>query len=192
MSASNVTGLTVKDYRQGFGRDRIIYGFSDSPLGWVITGWYEDSLCFFNFAQKNNDIVAVAKLQMYWPYNDLVQDDLRARRLISHIFKGDQLDVSCNKILPLLLKGRPFQLKVWRELVNLAPLEMITYGEMANRIDIPGAARAVGSALNKNPIGVIVPCHRVMASDGKGGFNMGGFASGVEMKKRILQSEKAI
>lgn len=192
MSASNVTGLTVDNYRRGFGRDRLIYGFSDSPLGWIITGWYDDALCFFNFVEKYDDIVALAKLQMYWPYNDLMQDDLRARRLISHIFQKDQLDISCNQTLPLLLKGRPFQLKVWHELLNLKPLEMITYGEMARRIHVPGAAQAVGQALNKNPIGVIVPCHRVMASDGNGGFDMGGFAHGPKMKEKILKLEKAL
>lgn len=192
MSANNVTGLTADQYRRGFGRDRIIYGFSDSPLGWIITGWYDEALCFFNFALKYNDVVSIAKLQMYWPYNDIIQDDIRARRLVSHIFSDDQLDISCNQTLPLLLKGRVFQLKVWYELLNLKPLEMITYGEMAERIGSPGAARAVGGALNKNPIGVIVPCHRVMASDGKGGFNMGGFAHGVDMKAQILKFEKAL
>lgn len=193
MSATkNVTGLTIDHYRRGFGRDRITYGFSDSPLGWILTGWYEEALCFFSFAQKYDDVVALAKLQMFWPYNNLMQDDVRARRLISHIFHGDQLDISCNQTLSLLLKGRPFQLKVWHALVELAPLELLTYGEMARRINVPGAAQAVGQALNKNPIGVIVPCHRVLASDGKGGFDMGGFAHGIEMKKKILQLEKAL
>ncbi len=192
MRAKNLNGITLKDYRSGFGRDHIIYGFANSPLGWVLTGWYEDALCFFNFAQKDDDIIAIAKLQMLWPYNEIIQDDIRAQRLVSHIFQNGELDISCNQTLPILLKGRPFQLKVWQELLCLKPLELVTYGEMARRIQIPGAARAVGSALNKNPINLIVPCHRVMANDGKGGFSMGGFAHGIEMKQEILKLEKAI
>ena len=192
MDTKNVTGLTVDDYRRGFGRDRITYGFAETPLGWIITAWYDNALCWFSFATKMNDIVAVAKLQMFWPYNELIQDDVRAIRLASHIFDGDRLDISCNQSLSILLKGRPFQMKVWRELVLLEPLEMLTYGEMARRIEVPGAAQAVGQALNKNPIGVIVPCHRVMASDGKGGFDMGGFAYGVNIKEQILKMERVL
>lgn len=77
-----------------------------------------------------------------------------------------------------------FQKKVYQATKTIPKGEVRTYGWIANMIGQPGAARAVGNALNKNPFPVIVPCHRVVASDG-----LGGFASGLKRKKELLRSE---
>ncbi|KOG87521.1 cysteine methyltransferase, partial [Streptomyces varsoviensis] len=68
--------------------------------------------------------------------------------------------------LPLHLDGTPFQRRVWSELQRIPYGETISYGQLADRIDAPGASRAVGLANGKNPIGIIVPCHRVVGSTG--------------------------
>lgn len=88
--------------------------------------------------------------------------------------------------LELDLRGTAFQLRVWAELQRIAHGEVRTYGELAARLRQPGASRAVGGANGKNPIPLIVPCHRVVAADG-----LGGFTGGLEWKERLLAHEGA-
>lgn len=87
-----------------------------------------------------------------------------------------------------ILKGTDFQLKVWNELLNIPYGETICYSELAKRIGKPKASRAVGGALNKNPIPVIVPCQRVIGKNN----TLTGFGGGIELKKRLLKIENVI
>jgi methylated-DNA-[protein]-cysteine S-methyltransferase len=84
------------------------------------------------------------------------------------------------------LEGTPFQKQVWEELQKIPYGQTAGYGEIARRIGNPGAARAVGGANNKNPIPIIIPCHRVIGHDG----TMTGFGGGLELKKELLQLEQ--
>jgi O-6-methylguanine DNA methyltransferase len=88
---------------------------------------------------------------------------------------------------PLDLKGTPFQLQVWQELGRIPWAETITYQELASRLGKPQAARAVGQACGANPIPIIIPCHRVIASNG----TLGGYSSGLERKRWLLKHEGA-
>ncbi|MBQ7241373.1 MAG: methylated-DNA--[Firmicutes bacterium] len=88
--------------------------------------------------------------------------------------------------IPVKLEGTPFQLKVWETLLEIPYGETRTYGEIAKAIGSPKAARAVGMANNKNPVCIIVPCHRVV---GVGGALVG-YAWGLEMKERLLELER--
>lgn len=88
--------------------------------------------------------------------------------------------------LPLRLSGTPFQNKVWQALLDIPYGKTCSYGELAKKIGNPQGARAVGGALNKNPLGIIVPCHRVVGSQGE----LTGFAGGLELKKRLLELER--
>lgn len=83
------------------------------------------------------------------------------------------------------LEGTEFRKKVWSELLNIPYGEVRTYGDIAKKIGNPKASRAVGSALNKNPLLIVIPCHRVV---GKAGLT--GFAFGLEIKKFLLSLEK--
>jgi methylated-DNA-[protein]-cysteine S-methyltransferase len=86
---------------------------------------------------------------------------------------------------PVSPKGTAFQLLVWQELQRIPYGETRTYGELARRIGNRGASRAVGAANHHNPIPVVIPCHRVVASGGR----LGGFGGGVELKRRMLELE---
>lgn len=88
--------------------------------------------------------------------------------------------------LPLSAKGTEFQEKVWDALLQLPYGKTVSYAEVAKIIRRPKACRAVGSANGKNPIAIIIPCHRVIASDG----TLGGYAHGLEIKKQLLDLEK--
>ncbi len=88
---------------------------------------------------------------------------------------------------PLDLRGTPFRERVWRELVDIPWGEVRTYGEVARKVGRPGAARAIGGANHHNPIAILVPCHRVVASGGR----LGGYAGGVDVKAKLLAHEAA-
>lgn len=87
--------------------------------------------------------------------------------------------------LPLDQKGTPFQLEVWSALQNIPYGETVTYGDIAKQINKPKAVRAVGTAIGKNPISIVVPCHRVIGKNGK----LTGYGNGLPMKKRLLALE---
>ncbi|MCY0870389.1 MAG: methylated-DNA--[protein]-cysteine S-methyltransferase, partial [Firmicutes bacterium] len=87
--------------------------------------------------------------------------------------------------LPLDLRGTPFQVAVWRALLDIPYGEVRTYGEVARMVGRPRAARPVGVAVGKNPVAIVVPCHRVIGADG----TMTGYAGGLAMKRRLLELE---
>lgn len=103
------------------------------------------------------------------------------RRQLSEYFDGerDEFDV------PLVMTGTPFQRRVWQALQRIRYGETTTYGELARRLGRPSASRAVGLANGRNPIAVIVPCHRVIGSDG----SLTGYGGGVERKRLLLDLE---
>ena len=90
--------------------------------------------------------------------------------------------------LPVAPGGTPFQQRVWQELQKIPWGTTTTYGEIAKRIGKPAAVRAVGSANGRNPLAIVIPCHRVIGSDG----SLTGYAGGIATKRRLLQHEGAL
>jgi methylated-DNA-[protein]-cysteine S-methyltransferase len=89
--------------------------------------------------------------------------------------------------LQLAPEGTPFQLRVWQELRNIPYGETISYGELARRIGKPNASRAVGTANGRNPLSIVVPCHRVIGANG----TLTGFGGGLENKRTLLALERS-
>jgi methylated-DNA-[protein]-cysteine S-methyltransferase len=104
-------------------------------------------------------------------------------RQLDEYFKGKRKKFS----VPLLLDGTDFQKAVWRQLQRIPCGQTASYGDVARAIGSPQAFRAVGNANNKNPIPLIIPCHRVIGSDGK----LVGFGSGIWRKEWLLDHEKS-
>jgi methylated-DNA-[protein]-cysteine S-methyltransferase len=98
-------------------------------------------------------------------------------------FKGKRKNFN----LPLTLQGTDFQMKVWNALKKIPYGKTISYGKLAAMIGNPKACRAVGMANNRNPIAIIVPCHRVIGHDG----SLTGYGGGLELKQLLLELEKA-
>jgi methylated-DNA-[protein]-cysteine S-methyltransferase len=90
--------------------------------------------------------------------------------------------------LPLDLHGTPFQRRAWLGLASIAYGTTISYSEQARRLGVPGAARAVGSANSRNPIPIILPCHRVVAADGR----LAGYGGGIGVKRALLEHEARV
>jgi methylated-DNA-[protein]-cysteine S-methyltransferase len=99
---------------------------------------------------------------------------------LEEYFAGERTEFT----LPTELDGTPFQKDVWRELTRIPYGQTISYGELARRVGRPKGPRAVGQANGKNPIPIIVPCHRVLASNG-----IGGYGGGLPMKRTLLAVE---
>jgi methylated-DNA-[protein]-cysteine S-methyltransferase len=111
-------------------------------------------------------------------------DHAVAARLEAY-FAGELTDFE----LPVEMRGgSEFERRVWAEIAKIPYGEMITYGSIANALGDPGAARAVGTACNHNPVPVIVPCHRVVGAGGK----MVGFGGGIERKRKLLELEARV
>lgn len=106
-----------------------------------------------------------------------------ARRWLDIFFSGRQPDFTP----PLLLLGSPFAQRVWQTLLDIPYGQTVTYGELARRLGIR-SAQAVGGAVGRNPISIIVPCHRVVGAGG----NLTGYAGGLDRKRALLQLEQKI
>ena len=104
-----------------------------------------------------------------------------ARRQLVEYFAGSRQSFD----LPLAARGTPFQQRVWQQLRAIPYGETISYAELARRIGSPTAVRAVGAANGRNPIAIIVPCHRVIGSDG----TLTGYAGGLDAKRTLLELE---
>ena len=145
--------------------------FYDTPVGKLIIG------------EENGSITRVTWTQL--PKNYLQEETeliLKCKNQLDEYFRGERKSFD----LPLVLKGTDFQKKVWSALQDIPCGETRTYGEIAKTVGNPKAARAVGMANNRNPIAIIVPCHRVVGADGK----LVGYAGGMEQKEKLLQLEK--
>ena len=103
-------------------------------------------------------------------------------RQLGEYFAGERTEFD----LVLSPSGTPFQLEVWDQLCRIPYGETISYGELAKRVDRPGAARAVGAANGQNPIAIVVPCHRVIGADG----SLTGFGGGLPWKRWLLNREQ--
>lgn len=130
-------------------------------------------------AFAENEQQAFAELQSRFPnakYNPIV--DLNQQNAL-FIF---QYDWSKLNQIKLHLNGTPFQLKVWETLLKVPLGDLTTYGSIAEKIEQPGASRAVGSAIGNNPVAFLIPCHRVIQSTG----NIGGYRWGNTRKSAII------
>jgi methylated-DNA-[protein]-cysteine S-methyltransferase len=107
-----------------------------------------------------------------------------ARQQLEAYFAGDLRAFD----LPLAAAGTSFQREVWAQLVRIPYGGVWSYGELARRVGRPSAARAVGGANGRNPISIVVPCHRVVGTDG----SLTGFGGGIECKRRLLAHERQV
>ncbi len=105
-----------------------------------------------------------------------------AARQLEEYFAGDRRDFD----LPVALHGTAFQRKVWEQLQGIPCGETLSYGQLAKRIRQPSASRAVGLANGRNPVSIVIPCHRVIGADG----SLTGYGGGIERKQWLLEHER--
>ncbi len=145
------------------------YAYYDSPIGLIEIGGTPDGITSLFFVEERRPEVAT---------NDVCEE---AVRQISGYFAGTRQEFD----LPIAFSGTEFQRQVWQELQRIPFGQTASYGDLARAIGKPSAVRAVGAANGDNPISIIVPCHRVIGSDG----GLTGYGGGLERKEWLLKHE---
>ena len=163
----------------------IWYGFTPSPFGSCMIATTKRGICALKFVRGRTKAAMTAWLSEIWPCAERIRDDTRIQDLAMDIFAAGIPDHPAP--LHLFVKGTNFQLKVWEALTRIPIGHAVTYEDIARHIGHPGAVRAVGTAIGKNPIPFLIPCHRVIR---KTGF-FGNYGEGPSRKKAILGWESA-
>ena len=151
------------------------YCYLDTPIGDLLLAGDEDALSLIGFPKGS---------MRHDPEPDWIYKEkpfAEARRQLEEYFAGERKEFD----LPLRLNGTEFQVQVLEELLKIPYGETTSYGDIAKRIGRPNAMRAVGAANGRNPIPIIVPCHRVIGSSG----DLTGFGGGLDTKEALLRLE---
>jgi len=175
--------MTPGQVRRGGDGVAIAWGFHDSPIGTALVGVTPLGICSLQFAESAADRrAAVARLRAEWPAATLVESAVRTRSAARRALGA--LGAPAGP-LAVHVRGTNFQLKVWTALLAIGPGCVSTYEDIAEAIGQPKAARAVGSAVGRNPVSLLIPCHRVIRKSG----SLGGYAWGLTRKAMILRAE---
>jgi AraC family transcriptional regulator, regulatory protein of adaptative response / methylated-DNA-[protein]-cysteine methyltransferase len=177
--------ITPGEYKQKGAGLTIQYGFHDSPFGECLIALTERGICGLHFVADGDREAALAEVQASWPQANFVADDDATRPFINPIFNLSEGEERPS--FPLYLKGTNFQIQVWQALLKIPAGTAVSYGTVAQFIGSPKASRAVGSAVGSNPVGYLIPCHRVIQQAG----NLGNYRWGSSRKKAILGWEAA-
>jgi len=179
----SVEAVTPGQYKERGAALPIRYDIQDTPFGAALLGVTPRGLCHLSFLQDGDaaGTKAVKDLAMEWPMAKLVRATGDLETLADQIFHPLSRGTS-SASLSLLVKGTNFQIRVWKALLHIPPGRVTSYGRLARSIGEKGAARAVGSAVARNPVGFLIPCHRVIREGG----DRGEYRWGRERKAAIL------
>ena len=171
-------GMTPSAWRDGGRGETIRWTTFDSPLGELFIASTSKGICRLTFDDSE------ASLQRLFPKATIVKDDGALCEFVAGTLKAIETPLSAPD-LPIDVAGTAFQEAVWRELRKIPAGETRSYAEIAAAIGHPRAVRAVGSANGDNHVSVLIPCHRVIRSDG----SLGGYGGGLDRKKVLLAAE---
>ena len=166
----------------GAGLD-IIWGWFDSPFGPALVMGTDKGICGIGFAAEAGMEATMADLAARWPRAQFIEDPARLGPWVASAFgaEGEASDT------PLFLIGAPFQIKVWEALLRVPTGHVTTYSDIARAIGHPQAVRAVGTAVGRNPVSWLIPCHRALRKSG----GLGGYHWGLPVKRAMLAWEAA-
>lgn len=171
--------MSPGDYARGGAGLTIAWGWFETPFGPAVVMGTHRGICGMGFAADMGEAAAFEDLQRRWPLADFVEDAARLHPWVQAALGG--------QAAPLALMGAPFQIKVWEALLRIPSGHVTSYGEIAAAIGNPKAVRAVGTAVGRNPISLLIPCHRALRKSG----GLGGYHWGLPVKRAILAWESA-
>ena len=180
--------MTPKEYRLGGQGVEITWAAVDSPLGVMMIGATDRGLCFVQFGETREALLSALEkeypLALIEPMRRPHHPDFRAwvDALNCHLAGGQP-----HLELPLDVRATAFQMRVWNYLQSIPFGAVRSYGEVAEGIGRPTAARAVARACASNPVAILIPCHRVIRGTGE----MGGYRWGAARKRMLLDRERA-
>ena len=162
----------------------IYWGWFDSPFGLSLVMGTEKGICGIGFASEMGEEAAMEDLVSRWPKANFVEDPMMLRPWVLNAYGAGE---SGGGKTPLYLIGAPFQINVWEALLQIPSGQVTTYSEIAESIGSPKAVRAVGTAVGRNPVSYLIPCHRALRKSG----GLGGYHWGLPVKRAILAWESA-
>ena len=157
----------------------VYYGWFDSPFGEVLAMGTARGLCGLAFSEETGRETAFEDMTSRWPDAVFLEEPDRLRDWVEGAFGGGETK--------LQMIGAPFQIKVWEALLQIPSGHVSTYSEIARVIGNPKAVRAVGTAVGRNPISWLIPCHRALRKSG----GLGGYHWGLPVKRAMLAYEAA-
>ena len=173
-------GMTPSAWRDGGRGETIRYAMLDTPLGQMLVAATTKGICRLTFDEDER------ALRRRFPNASILPADEAMASLISGVLTAIETPTAMPD-LPIDVRGTAFQEAVWRELRKIPVGQTRSYADIAAAVGQPHAVRAVGTANGSNPVAVLVPCHRVIRSDG----TLGGYAGGLDRKKKLLAAEGA-
>lgn len=172
--------MSPGDYAKGGAGLLIRWGWFDSPFGRAVVMGTDRGICGMGFAAELGEAAAVQDLRDRWPQASFTEDAAFLRPWVQAALGG-------GGPAPLHLIGAPFQIKVWEALLRVPSGHVTTYSDIAGAIGRPRAVRAVGTAVGRNPISWLIPCHRALRKTGA----LGGYHWGLPVKRALLAWESA-
>ena len=174
-------GMTPSAWRDGGRGETIRYAIVDSRLGPLLIAATPKGICRLTFDEDES------ALRRRFPNATILRDDGGMGSLVESVLQAVETPAAMPD-LPLDVAGTAFQQAVWAELRKIPAGETRSYAEIAAAVGQPGAVRAVGTANGSNPVAILVPCHRVIRSDG----SLGGYAGGLDRKRKLLEGEGSL
>ena len=179
-----LNAVTPKEFKEQGWRLDIEYGVHASPFGTVFIAVTERGICQLTFL---DDIAAthscIENLQNQWQAATIKLNQRTTAAYVARLF--DLNGSASTQPLSLLVKGTNFQIMVWRALLNIPQGQLCSYSQLAQAIDRPKGARAIGTAIGANPLAFVIPCHRVIQKNG----HLGGYRWGLIRKHAMLVHE---
>jgi len=172
--------MSPGDYARAGEGLTVFWGWFESPFGPALAMATEKGICGMGFSAEMGEEAAFEDLIRRWPKARFVEDPMAMRPWVDAAF-GQRGEA------PLYLIGAPFQIKVWEALLKIPSGHVTTYSEIAGAVGKPKAVRAVGTAVGRNPISWLIPCHRALRRDGA----LGGYHWGLPVKRALLAWEAA-
>lgn len=179
----NLEAMSPGEFKAGGAGLEIWYGIHDSPFGQVLIATTARGVCNLSFLDGQAQVAE--SLQQEWQNAEIKRNEQVTQEICDRIFHPNSF--TNDQPLVLLVKGTNFQIQIWKALLKIPFGGMTTYQTLATALGRPTAARAVGNAVGKNPIGFLIPCHRVIRESGE----LGGYRWGLDRKTAILGWEAA-
>ena len=173
-------GMTPGVYKARGAGLTITYGYHPSPFGTALIMRTQGRLAGLAFADEGGESQALADMTRRWPQADYVEDQAATAALARRVFSRQEW----SKVQPLkiIFIGTDFEIRVWQTLLSIPLGSASTYSQVATQLGMPKASRAVGSAVGRNPLAFVVPCHRVLAKSGA----LHGYHWGLTRKRAML------
>ena len=177
-----IEGMTPGEYKNGGSNLKIKFSFAETPFGKILVASTPKGVCNMFFEESETN--ARKELEALYPNASFHQIADKFQQDALYIFQKDWRHLDQVK---LHLQGTPFQIKVWESLLKIPEGALVTYKDIAKKVGDSNSSRAVGTAIGKNPIAFLIPCHRVIQSSG----GLGGYRWRTSRKKAIIGWEAA-